>query len=69
MTSQSNIKTLNISGTRGSYGFVKAVIEIVAKSFFKRRSAVPFGTGVFAASLDEAVAHIRAERAKEVPAN
>lgn len=64
LAKQNNIKMSIIAGSRGSSGFVRAVIEAIGKMFMKKGPQSPSVFGGFAKTLDEAVARIHADRAK-----
>lgn len=64
---QPNIKTTIIAGSRGSTGFVRSILEILAKSMMaaqsRQKSPIQVGNGLmFRPTLDSAVQFIRADR-------
>jgi len=64
LAKQNNIKISIIAGSRGSSGFVRAVIEAIGKMFMKKGPQGPSSFGGFVKTLDEAIARINADRAK-----
>ena len=62
---QPNIHFTIIAGSQGSGGFVRMMLETLAKSFMRmRRSATTNARGgmVFLRTLDDALAHIKQDR-------
>lgn len=64
LTKQGNIRLSVIAGSRGSSGFVRAILESIGKMFMKRSDMGGNNFGGFVKTLDEAVALIYADRAK-----
>ncbi len=62
LAKQPNIGLSLIAGSRGSSGFVRAAIEIVAKAFMSRTPINQRNAGGFAKTLEDAVASIYAAR-------
>lgn len=64
MGKEPNIGYYVIAGSRGSSGFVRAMIEIVLKVAMKSAPAGQ-GNGAFARTLNDAIALIERDRAKQ----
>ena len=62
LANQPNIYFSLIAGSRGSSGFVRAAIEIVAKAFLSRAPMNQRNAGGFAKTLEDAIASIYAAR-------
>ena len=66
---QPNLKTTIIAGSRGSTGFVRSILEILAKSMMaaqsRQKNPVIVGNGLmFRPTLDSAVQYITQDRLK-----
>lgn len=64
---QRNIHSVIIAGSRGHTGFVRMMLEALAKSFMKMPRSGE-GTLLFMRNVDEALAHIRKDRSKTTTA-
>jgi len=59
---QPNIRMSLIAGSKGSTGLVRAVIESIGRAFGGVKDGIP---DIFAPTLDEAIARIQADRARQ----